>query len=331
MNLTFGMGLLLILVIALGPTASSSAEIPLKKVTVAYPSYASSYIGFLLEKELGFFREEGLRPEFVLVRGGLTVQGLIAGNFDYVATAGTVLEAAIVGRQPVKIVLTAGMVSYWLVAQPDIRSVTDLKGKIIGISPPVGGLNDLMVREILKRHGLDPLKDAASLVVGASRERLAALTSGTVQAALFSPPFALKAVEMGYRKLAKAGDYVKRPFAGLGTREEKILNEPLEVSRMVRAYLKGLKFTSTHREYVVSKMMQLFNFSREEAARGYEALREESVPAGYLTDDEERSVIAMIKQAASITGEVPPDRVFDNRFVKQAGRELKGWRPQIGR
>jgi hypothetical protein len=39
----------------------------------------------------------------------------------------------------------------------------------------------------------------------------------------------------------------------------------------------------------------------------------------------------MIKQAANIAEEVPPDRVFDNRFVKQAERELKGWRPQIGR
>ncbi len=98
---------------------------------------------------------------------------------------------------------------------------------------------------------------------------------------------------------------------------------------MVRAWLKGMKFYLTQRDYLLVKMMQKFNLSREAAAGTYEATRETILPSGYLGDDAARVVISMIKQAANITEDIPPERIFDYRFVKQAEQELKEWKPQI--
>lgn len=317
------------IIISSGP--ANPAEATLKKVTVAYTSYSPSVLWFLLEKELGFFREEGLRPEFILVRGGgVAVRGLMAGNFDYVHSTSVVIDAIIRGSQPFKIVLSASLIRYWLIAQPDIRSVTDLKGKTIATGSP-GSISDLIIREILKQHGLDPLKDATFVGTGASRERFTALTSKAVHASVLSPPFNLKALEMGYGKLAKTNDYVKWPGAGLGTKEEKILQDPQEVSKMVRASLKGLKVVLTQREYILSKIMQMFRLSREEALQTYETLGEEFVPPGYFTVQEEHTIISMAKQAANVTENIPPERVFDNRFVKQVEQELKSWVPKVPR
>jgi NitT/TauT family transport system substrate-binding protein len=307
------------------------AELAPKKVMVAYTSFAPSQLWFLLEKDLGYFRQEGLIPEFVLIRGGsIAVKGLLAGNFDYMVPGGTVIDAVIRGRQPFKVLFTVEMISFWLVAQPDIRSIADLRGKTVGINT-FGGNTEFTMREILRRNGLDPVKDMTFLVVGASNDRFNALVSGAVHSALLSIPGNFKAVQMGYRKLASATDYVKWPQAGLATSEEKIRRDPDEVMKMVRASSKGLKLMLAQREYIVAKMMQMFRLSRDDAAQTYEATRDALLPSGHLTEDQERAVISLGKQVANVTEDIPPERVFENRFIKQAEKELKGWTPAIPR
>jgi ABC-type nitrate/sulfonate/bicarbonate transport system substrate-binding protein len=304
--------------------AESSSEGP----RAAYSSFGAAALWFLLEKELGYFRDGGLKPEFILLRGGsVQVNGLMAKNFDYMVPSNPVIEGVVRGQQPLKIVLTAQMANFWLVARPEIRSIADLKKKTIGVVG-LGGASDFTMREILKRHGLDPVRDATFLVIGSSSDRFAALVSGGIHATLLTAPSNLKAVEMGYRKLASASDYVKWPLMGLGTREEKIRQDPDEVMRMVQASVKGLRFILTQREYVISRMIQIFKLSQDEAMKTYEMNQNDAVSSGYLSDDAERQVIAIAKQTANVADDIPPDRVFDDRFAKQAEHELKGWKPQ---
>ena len=323
---------LLVSMVALSSTKTYPAETPLKKLAVAYPSFSAYMLWFLLEKDLAFFRDEGLGPEFILVRGGgLVAKGLITGNFDYAHTTGAVMDTIVRSQQPLRIVFTAAKLNYWLIAKPEIRSITDLKGKTVSTGG-LGSITEVTIREIFKRHGLDPFRDVGLVGVGASQDRFAALVSGAVQAAVLTTPFDFKAVQMGYRVLAKATDYVRWPAAGIATREEKISREPSEVLKMVRASYKGLQFILTQREYVLSKMMQMFRLNRDEAIQNYETLRDEVfVPSGYLTEEDQRAAILIMQQAANITGQISPERVFDNRFVKQAEQELKGWQPQIPR
>lgn len=320
----------IVIAVICAPAPAHLADAPLKKVTIAYSTIGPLDLQFSLEKELGFFREEGLRPEFVFVRGGgIAIKGLLAENFDYVLPVASVLDAILKGKQPFRVIFTSLLVDFWVMAQPEIRSVGDLRGKSIGISSPGSG-TDLTMREIMRRHGLDAFRDATFLMIGSSQERFAALTSGAVHATLLSHPYSLKAREMGYQKLAQASEYVAWPLSGLGTREDKLRRDSQEVMKVVRASFKGRKFVLTQKEYALSKMMEMFRLSREEAIQTYKSLRDGSVPSGYLTEDAERTAISIIKRAANVTEEIPPNRVFDNRFVKQAERELKGWRPQIG-
>jgi hypothetical protein len=102
----FTAGLCLIVANPLFSSRAYAAEIAPRKITVAYTSYAPSALWLLLEKELGFFREEGFIPEFILVRGGgISVRGLIAGNFDYADNTGAGIDAAIRTSHPLKVVL----------------------------------------------------------------------------------------------------------------------------------------------------------------------------------------------------------------------------------
>jgi NitT/TauT family transport system substrate-binding protein len=281
-----------------------------------------------LEKDLGYFREEGLRPELIMVRNGsVAVKGLIAGNFDYMASGGPVIEAIIRARQPLKLILTAEQAHFWLMARPQIRSIGDLRGKTVGVNA-VGSPTDFIMQEILKQHGLAAYKDVTFIAIGNSSQRFAALISGTVNSALVSPPYNLKAAGMGYRKLADVTDYVKWPQTGLATRDDKISQNSEEVVRIVRASLKGLKFIVTQREYTLLKMMQMFQLNRDEAIKTYEIMRDEALSAGDLGIEAERQVISIAKRSANVTDDIPPERVFDSRFVKQVQIEIKDWIPQ---
>jgi NitT/TauT family transport system substrate-binding protein len=310
-------------------TIGHAKEGDLLKPPVAYPSIAPNLLPFLLEKELGLFREEGLSPQLILVRNGsVSVRGLMAGNFDYATNVGAIMDAAIRARQPLKIILTNAMARYSLMAQREVRSAADLKGKTIAVSS-IGGDSDIVAKEILKRHNLNPQRDVTFVAVGASRERFTALVSGSVDGAMLSPPHNLKSLQLGYREIAKASNYVSYPMAGLGVREEKIRQDPREVSKMVRAWLKGIKLFLLQRDYIISSIVRKFNLSRDAAAETYEATRETIQPSGYLADDAGRVVISLIKQAANISEPIPPEQIFDYRFVKQAEQELKDWKPLL--
>jgi len=310
---------------------SRGGESQLIQTTVAYPSPGPNILPYLLEKELGLFRQEGLSTQLVLVRSGsVSVRGLIAGNFDYGVNVGTILDAVIRARQPLKIILTTALVRYSLMAHANVNSTPGLKGKTIAVSA-IGSDSDIVAREILRRHNLNPVRDATFVAVGASRERFAALVAGSVDSAMLSPPHNLKASEIGYRELAKASDYVSYPITGLGIRENKALGDTTEVRKMARAWLKGIKFFVTQRDYLTARIAQKFGLGPDAAADTYEATRETILPTGYLPDDAARVVVSTIKEAANVAEDIPLERVFDFRFVKQAEQDLKDWKPQAPR
>ena len=68
-----------------------------------------------------------------------------------------------------------------------------------------------------------------------------------------------------------------------------------------------------------------------EVFQTFGSLREESVSLGHLSDAEIATAITITKQAANVTDDIPPERAFDYRFVKQAEQELKGWNPRLPR
>ena len=89
---------------------------------------------------------------------------------------------------------------FWLYAKPDIRSVAALKGKKVGVSS-LGSGPDSLLREVLKKHGLDSNRDVAVMPVGSGTGRFFALQAGSVDAAMLSVPANLLAQEAGFREL----------------------------------------------------------------------------------------------------------------------------------
>ena len=97
----------------------------------------------------------------------------------------------------------------------------------------------------LKHFGLEPGRDVA--VVPLRGNRVAALESGAVDAALLGVPENIIAVDKGYNELLFLGDIVNFPQNGFSASVKKIQENPEEVYGMVRATLRGLMFSSDNR------------------------------------------------------------------------------------
>src|SRR5437773_8087903 len=145
--------------------ASSPALPKLKKIRFSTSSIAVTEMQFRIAQMKGFYREEGLDLETVLIRGSVGMQALIGGSVDYASAAGSIIAAGVRGA-PVRLVLIVNAKPQFdLVGQPEIKSVQQLKGKVIGISSR-GGAVDLLTQLILTHHGVTPNKDATLIVIG---------------------------------------------------------------------------------------------------------------------------------------------------------------------
>src|SRR5688572_2569215 len=84
--------------------ASWPAYAQLKKIRFSTTSIAVTELQFRIAYLKGFYREEGLDLETLLIRGSVGMQALIGGSVDYASAAGSIIAAAVRGA-PVRLVL----------------------------------------------------------------------------------------------------------------------------------------------------------------------------------------------------------------------------------
>ena len=223
--------------------AYSPALPQLKKIRFSTTSIAVTELQFRIAHLKGFYREEGLELETLLIRGSVGMQALIGGSVDYASAAGSIIAAAVRGA-PVRLVLIVNSKPQFdLVGRPEIKSVQQLKGKVIGISSR-GGAVDLLTQLILTHHGVTPNKDTTLIVIGTPEELATALRTGHIAACLLSPPRQSILYREGFSKLAYSGDYLTSyPSGGIGATEEKIRTNPLKSSLLSERVLRDFNTT----------------------------------------------------------------------------------------
>jgi len=299
------------------PAAPALAQ--LKKVRLSATSVAVTELQFRIALLKGFYRDEGLDVEILLIRGAVGMQALLGGSVDYTSAAGSIIAGATRGV-PVRLVLVVNSrPQFDLVGQPDIKSVAQLKGKVVGISSR-GGAVDILTQTILAQHGVTANKDATLIVIGSPEELVTALRTGRIAACLLTQPRQLILYRDGFTKLAYSGDYLSSyPTGGVGTTEEKIKNHPAEVLGFVRASLKGQQYFAQHRSEsieIISKYLAIKD--RSLATEVYDLQLSRLGGLSYLDDAWMRGAIEFTKKSMGLTKEVAPSQVFDFSFAAKA-------------
>jgi NitT/TauT family transport system substrate-binding protein len=179
-----------------------------RTVRVAVPTLSMVVIAFTTAKEKGYYRDEGLDVDLVVMRDTLGIPAMMNGNVDFATLSGAGLTA-ILGGAPLRFVFsTFYRPMFWIYARPEVSDIRALKGKKIGVTG-IGSGPDRLLREILRRNGLEGGRDVVILALGLPSTVSAALQSGAVEAATITPPFNFAARDAGLRELVS-----ERRFCG---------------------------------------------------------------------------------------------------------------------
>jgi ABC-type nitrate/sulfonate/bicarbonate transport system substrate-binding protein len=282
----------------------------------------------IAQKE-GYLKEEGLEVQLLSIRGEIAIRTVLAGEVDFFTNAGSALAAA-VRSVPVKIVTVFQDKPGWdLIAQPDIKSISQLRGKNIAIMSPEGSLA-IVAREILKRNGIDPAKDVNLVVMGGDSVRYPALQAKAIQATLFNTGMSIQAQKEGFTNLAAASDYANLIDGGLATANDKIKQNPDKLFRFIRAAIKGINYFASKREPAIKHMMDALRMKdRELATAIYDLYSKLVLREGYSDDKVLQGMIDEMKKTTKVQRDIKIGDVFDLSFVKKANEEIKsaGWKP----
>jgi len=182
-----------------------------RTIHVAVPTLSMVVIAFTVAKEKGYYREEGLDVDLVQMRDTLGISAVIGGNADFASMSGAGLTA-ILGGVPLRFAFSSFFrPMFWLYAKPEFSDVKSLRSKRIGVTG-LGSGPDNLLREVLKRNGIEGGRDAAILALGLPGTLAAALRNGAVDAGMISPPFNFVVRDAGFRELVS---FLKEDFVEL--------------------------------------------------------------------------------------------------------------------
>jgi NitT/TauT family transport system substrate-binding protein len=300
--------------------AISSVE-ALDKVRVAVSNPNMPNLTVAAAQQNGFFKDENIEAEIIRMNPNVAVTALATGDIDYCQLFGAIVGGAIAGL-PIRIV--AGYLDNWpmtLIAQPEFKTLKDLKGKTLGISS-FGATPDLAARMMLKQVGIDPEKEIKILALGSDAARLTALKQRVVDLIVISPPADTQMEKQGYKIMARAYELFSFPYLGLGTHTKKIKERPDEIRRMIKATIRANRFIRDNRDEAVRTLIGWGKIERDFAYASYDALRNLFNADGAVPEDGLKLVIEQARRSAKITREVAAADVVDLTFLREAQSDL---------
>jgi ABC-type nitrate/sulfonate/bicarbonate transport system substrate-binding protein len=313
--------LLLMVIVGLGWARDSSALDEVNLHISAGVSGNALLYKFTLEK--GFYRQEGLdvRP----IQAGMLpgIQGLVGGSFHFSQILGQGAGAILRGV-PLKIVMVFDTRPLnWLFARKEIKSLQELKGgKQVAVSS-FGAALDQMTRDLLPKHGIDPQRDVVLRAIEPTPNRLAALMSGAVDAAVVNQMDRIIAKKNGFNELLFYGDDLEFVTAGAVTTERTLAQRPDLVHKFLRGTLRGFHWLKNNEKEVVARMVPIMKVSETEATDVYGAwLRVMSVD-GTIPRSLQEKMIAFQRRSLKVERDVAPENVYDLSIVRSLNEEMR--------
>ena len=233
--------LVLIIILMIFAWRPSGSAQTLEKVRVGMPSLSLSFVAPQVAYAKGFFRDEGIDAEIIRIATNIGLVAVTTKEIGYTTAVGAALRAGVKGL-PIKVVTYFnGRPLHVLVAKRDLRSVAELRGKVIGFAG-YGDSTEFMLRAILNQAGIGLEKDVQAFQVSGSGQRLQALLSGKLDAAIVPPPFNFEAESKGFVRLMAAADVFETSVSGLALHNDTLRDKPAQVKKMLRALLKAQNF-----------------------------------------------------------------------------------------
>jgi len=311
-----------LLTLALWLTSSArifSAEAPSRTVNVAVPAVSLLQAPLFVAIDSGAFKKHGLEVRYI-VTGARTIQALIGGSVQFAqgVSSRTVPAAVLGGADAVLIANFSDKLLFTMHSAPEINSLQDLRGKVIGVSG-IGGSTDFATRLALREDGLIPDKDVAIRGVGGVPETVAALKAKIVQAGTLSPPSSFVAQKAGFKILFDMStlgvDYVS---SGLGVTKAALKTNRSEAKQFLMATIDGAKILKTDEEFSLRVLAKHTRISdREVLKQSYSYLRPYFLKLPYPSTRAIKDTLDALAKDLPKAKDADPKDFIDNSILKE--------------
>jgi ABC-type nitrate/sulfonate/bicarbonate transport system substrate-binding protein len=317
----------LVLVVAIIAQPASAAQIP-AKVMMTTGSFSEREAAMFVAQDQGFFRRYGVELTFVHVRNGPVGMAALAAGESQLhegSVTGAVLGSAAEGTD---LVFVAGMINKLIgniMASPKIKTPSDLKGKVIGVTSMSGG-SWIFTTLALEYWGLDAKRDGVTFrVLGDESVRSQALLNDTIAATHLGYTFAAPLKVRGYTNLADLAQ-LPIPFQSTGVLTKRTFanSSPEVIENILRGIIDSLAFIAQPENKPavlksLAKGLRLANV--EQAVEGYESLPKLYDRRLCPTLEGVRNVVRLLGMSNEKIRRLRAEDLVDDRFVKKLEKE----------
>ena len=289
----------------------------LKPLHIALANHSVSMTAIYVAKHLGIFDSYGYDARILVLEPRAGIGALLSGDLDCYSAVGSTARAALRGA-PVRVgVVSLNRSDFILVANKEIISIDQLRGKTIGGYTPQGTVN-VVLAELLRRKGLraDEYK-----VVNAGTARAAALASGSVQVAMLNSVETVRMVKQGFHVLARAADEIELPQSGLGMSVAALQSRRDFLRPVVQAVLEATRIISTQKEKTLPVLMKQLSINQDEASFIYDAIHKGWAVDGKPTPGALKLELELDQKDAGLKELPKPEQIYDFSLLDELAKK----------
>ena len=316
-----------IVVFILIVSASSGWSQEKVKFPVGASSKTLGYGPLWVAWKQGFFDQQGLDAQVILLRGTPpTVQALVAGSV-YVggASPDAVMEVTERGVDLVMIVGVINGLSHAIMGGKNYKRYDDLRGTTIGGQSLTSGIT-FPLRQVLKSKGLEYPRDYKLVNVGGTADLFAALSSGQIAAAPLAVPLNFAAEEAGFNVIGWYRDVLPNyQLTALTVRRSWAeANRPLLV-RFVKGMVLAMRWVYENKEPAIDFLAKEMKLKPAHARKGWEFYTANRIwyPDADVNTEGVNTLVRIYTEQGQFKGAPPsPGRYIDQSYLREALREL---------
>ena len=307
------------------PSSSVRAQ-ALKKVPFPFSPIGLNCLPWFVAKDARLSEKYGidLDPIFVGASSAL-FQSMLSGAADMSGSGGPAIIANILnGGDIIHVTAMVPRFTQSVMVKPEIKKPEDMTGKKIGVSR-LGTVTHFALQTALDGYGV---KGVTILQMGGQPEAFAGLARGSVDGAVFSPPYNFQLKKQGYNELVSPNDLKKfTDFItnGIVARRSVVERDKDTVIRVIKVTAEAIKLIQTDKEYtkkVITKWMPMKDADLLDQA--YVFASENYAKEGLVNEGALRSMVKQMVQSSLIDSKAaastPITAYYDNRYVEEVKR-----------
>jgi len=316
-------GLIIAIATLLIPSVSPAQ---LKKVPLPFSPIGINCLPWFVAKEGRIYEKNGIDVDPVFIGASSALfQSMLSGAADMAGSGGpAIISNVLKGGDIIHVTAMVPRFTQSIMVKSEIKRPQDMAGRKIGVSR-LGTVTHFALQTVLDTYAI---KNVTILQMGGQPEAAVGLLRGSIDGAVFSPPYNFQLKKEGFNELVAPNDLQKLTefiTNGIVARRSVIEKDKDSLIRLIKSTAEAIKLITTDKELtkkVITKWMpmkdqdlleQVYRFATENYSR------EGFVPEGAL-----RSMVKQMVQSnlidAKEAASTPLTAYYDNRYVEEVKR-----------